>query len=237
MTPQLTLVIPVYNEAYNIKAVFDEIRDKIRGLSISVLVVYDFDGDNTVPVVERIMGDYPFETVLVRNKFGQGAVNAIKTGFACAVSDAVLVVMADLSDDLSAANRMYEMIGAGCGVVCGSRYMKGGRQIGGSWLKKTISRAAGLSLHCLTGIPTHDVTNSFKMYNRGLLERLPLESDGGFEIGMEVTVKAFVLGSRICEVPTVWRDREGGVSRFRLFRWIPKYLKWYLYAMKKRFIC
>ncbi|MDA8433521.1 MAG: glycosyltransferase [Nitrospiraceae bacterium] len=236
MTPQLTLVIPVYNEADNIRGVFDAIRDRIGGLSLRVLVVYDFDGDTTVPVVERIMGEYPFEAVLVKNTFGRGAVNAIKTGFASAVSEAVLVVMADLSDDLSAANRMYEMIRGGCDVVCGSRYMKGGGQVGGPVVKKTISRIAGLSLRFLTGIPTHDVTNSFKMYRRQLLERLQLESDGGFEIGMEITVKAFVSGSRVCEVPTVWRDREGGVSRFRLFRWMPKYLKWYFYALRRRFI-
>ena len=73
--------------------------------------------------------------------------------------------MADLSDDLNDINAMYQLIEKrDFDVVCGSRYMRGGRQIGGPPLKSLISRTAGLSLHFLTGIPTHDATNNFKMY-------------------------------------------------------------------------
>ena len=228
----LSIVCPVYNEADNIQRLFDCLRENIAILS-EVLVVYDRDDDTTIPVVQRIATSYPFEVRLTKNRYGRGALNAIKTGFGEARYEAVLVVMADLSDDLSVANKMYELITEkGFDIVCGARYMPGGRQVGGPFLKRNFSRFAGLSLHHFAGVPTHDVTNSFKMYRRDFLRSVEIESDGGFEIGMELVVKAFVSGNRITEVPSTWTDRVTGKSRFRMWKWIPKYLKWYFYAFR-----
>jgi len=229
----LSIVCPVYNEESNIQRLFAELQSKIS-VPIEVLVVYDFDEDATLPVLRQIAPLYRFTTRLVKNRLGPGVLNAIKTGFMEARSEAVLVVMADLSDNLSAVDQMYQLIVKdGFDIVCGSRYMPGGRQIGGPFLKKSLSRCAGISLRCLTGLPTHDVTNSFKMYRRSFLNSVDMESSGGFEIGMELVVKAFVQGGKITEVPTTWSDRTTGKSRFRLWKWLPKYLKWYLYAFKK----
>jgi hypothetical protein len=106
--------------------------------------------------------------------------------------------------------------------------MRGGRQLGGPLLKRTMSRVAGLSLHWVGGVPTHDPTNSFRMYSRRLLDAVELESEGGFEVGIELTVKAHLLGLRVDEVPTTWRDRTAGESRFKVRQWTPHYLRWYL---------
>lgn len=112
--------------------------------------------------------------------------------------------------------------------------MRGGKQYGGPLLKKTLSRMAGLSLHWFAGLPTHDVTNSYKLYRREILDAITLESFGGFEIGIEIVVKAYARGMKIAEVPCSWWDRSQGESRFRLRKWIPLYLKWYMYALKTR---
>jgi hypothetical protein len=140
--------------------------------------------------------------------------------------------MGDLSDDLSVVDVMVEKYRQGFKVVCGSRYMKGGRQIGGPFLKRTLSRCAGLSLYYLFRVPTHDITNNFKLYDKALLDKLVIESQGGFEIAMEIVVKAFKNGYPICEVPTTWHDRTAGESRFRLWKWLPYYLKWYFFAIR-----
>ena len=142
--------------------------------------------------------------------------------------------MADLSDDLAAVSPMLARMREGCDVVCGSRYMRGGRQKGGPLLKRILSRLAGVSLHFLAGVPTHDVTNSFKMYRKQLLDRLTIESSGGFEVGMEIVVKTFAARGKIAEVPTTWTDRSAGTSRFRLWKWLPKYLHWYWFALRSR---
>lgn len=230
----LSVVCPVYNEAANVERLFDRLRTDLS-INIEVLVVYDRDEDTTVPIVRRLASLYPYEIRLVKNRFGYGALNAIRTGFHESRYEAVLVVMADLSDDLTVADQMYRLVvDTGCDVVCGSRYMQGGKQIGGPRLKGLFSRLAGLSLYHFAGVPTHDVTNSFKMYRRDFLQSVEIESDGGFEIGMELLVKAFVNEGKIAEVPSTWTDRVAGRSRFRMWKWLPKYLRWYFYAFKKR---
>jgi glycosyltransferase involved in cell wall biosynthesis len=231
--PRLSVVIPVYNEAENIRGVFDALHEHVA-TPLEVLVVYDFDADTTVPVVRRIADRYPFRVHLAKNRLGRGVLKAIRSGFVDARCPAVLVVMGDLSDDLRIVDRMYALLmQQGYDIVCGSRYMAGGRQIGGPRLKGLLSWAAGLSLHYLTGLPTRDVTNSFKMYRKALLDTIEVESTGGFEIAMELTVKAFVRGGRIAEIPSIWTDRTAGESRFQLWHWLPKYLRWYLYAFRR----
>jgi glycosyltransferase involved in cell wall biosynthesis len=172
----------------------------------------------------------------VKNGRGRGALNAIRSGFDQASGEGVIVVMADLADDLRGLLPMIDAFRAGADVVCGSRYMAGGGQHGGPRLKSLLSRAAGVSLHLLTGIPTHDVTNSFKLYRRSFLADVQIESTGGFEIGMELTVKAYASGRRVVEVPSVWTDRSSGESRFDMRRWLPRYLGWYVYALRKRWL-
>ena len=140
--------------------------------------------------------------------------------------------MADMSDDYDKVDQMVELMGNGYDIVCGSRYMKGGRQIGGGILKTFLSRLAGVSLWYLANLHTHDATNSFKMYSKELISRLTLESTAGFEIGIEIVVKARALGCKITEVPCLWQDRTAGESRFRIFKWAPHYLRWYFYGIK-----
>ena len=230
--PELSVVCPVYDEGANIASLIERLTREIS-IPMELIVVYDREDDDTLPVLSRLRP--PFALRVVRNRFGRGALNAIKTGFAEASGKATLVVMADLSDDLRIVARMFALIDEGYDVVCGSRYMPGGRQVGGPLLKGFLSRAAGVSLHWLAGVPTRDVTNSFKMYRTPFLRSLTFESSGGFEIGMEAVVKAYVSGARIAEVPSTWTDRVAGRSRFRLWRWLPKYLRWYLYAFRGRF--
>ena len=112
--------------------------------------------------------------------------------------------------------------------------MKGGRQIGGPRLKGLISRVAGVSLYWLAGLPTHDATNAFRAYRRDVLTSTPIESPAGFAYTLEITAKAFASGRRITEVPSTWRDRSAGQSRFKLLQWLPYYLRWYFYTLTRR---
>jgi glycosyltransferase involved in cell wall biosynthesis len=197
------------------------------------LIVYDFDEDDTVPVVREIAHRYP-GVELVRNTLGRGVINAIRAGVDAARSDVVIISMADLSDDLKVVDDMVRLIrDGGCDIVCASRYMRGGRQIGGPILKRTLSRLGGVSLYWLGGLPTHDATNAFRAYRLSVLREIPIESSGGFEYTLEVTAKAHVAGHRIAEVPSTWRDRTTGQSRFRLRKWLPHYVKWYVYAVTR----
>ncbi len=231
----LDLVIPVYNEDRNILRTFDEIEKKVKS-PLRAFVVYDSDSDTTLPVVRENASKYGFEIKSVKNLFGRGALNAIKTGLQIAEGECVLVCMADLSDDLSAVDPMVRKMKKGhYAVVCGSRYVKGGEHNGGPFLKSLMSKWAGLSLHYLSGIPTHDATNSFKLYSKEILSAVTIESTGGFELGLEIVTKAYCSGYRISEVPSKWYDRDEGESRFKLWSWLPHYLHWYFYCIFKSF--
>jgi dolichol-phosphate mannosyltransferase len=232
--PTLSVVVPVYNEGENVVPTLKGVVEQTRTRPLEVLVVHDFDEDTTVPVVKRLQKEIP-ELRLHRNTIGRGVLNAIKSGLAAARAPYVLVTMGDGSDDPGDIDAMYLLAQGGADVVAGSRYMRGGRQLGGPLLKRTLSRGAGLSLHWLAGIPVHDATSNYRMYSKRLLDHVTIESDGGFELGIELTVKAYLLGMRVAEVPTTWRDRTAGQSRFQLWRWLPRYLRWYGRGMAGRF--
>ncbi len=158
----------------------------------------------------------------------------MKAGIAAARAPYVLVTMADGSDEYSNVDRMVALARDGADVVAASRYMRGGRQVGGPPLKRLLSRTAGLSLHWCAGVAIHDATNNFKLYSRRFLDETPIESEAGFELAIELSVKATLQGRRLAEVPTTWRDRTGGKSRFRLRKWLPHYLRWYGLAFRGR---
>lgn len=225
----LSLVVPVYNEADNMPALFEAVQKDI-GTDAEILICYDFDEDNTLPAVRERMSKFP-NLRLVKNQYGRGPLGAIKSGFSAATKPAVIVIMADLSDDLSCVPQMLQLFQQGCRVVAGSRYMKGGKQVGGPLLKKMLSRLAGVSLHYLVRLGTRDATNSFRLYSKEYLQSVEIESDGGFELGLELTVKAHLRGLKVGEVPATWTDRVAGKSRFQLKKWLPKYMRWYWHAV------
>lgn len=230
--PELSIVLPVYNEGEAVTPVLRALAAGVR-TPHELVVVYDFDADTTVPVVARLATEIPGLRGL-RNDLGRGVLNAMKAGIAATAAPYVLISMADGSDEPAIVDRMVELARGGADVVAASRYMRGGHQIGGPPLKRLMSRTAGLTLHRFAGVPTHDPTNNFKLYSRRFLEATPIESTAGFELALELTVKASLAGRRVAEVPTTWRDRTAGQSNFRLRRWLPHYLHWYRVAFAGR---
>ena len=231
-SPELSIVLPVYNEGEAVEPV-------LRGLSAGVatphelVVVYDFDEDTTVPVVARLAAEIPGLRGL-RNNIGRGVLNAMKSGIAGTTAPYVLISMADGSDEPQVVDPMVGLARGGADVVSASRYMRGGGQVGGPLLKRLMSRAAGLTLHWFAGVPTHDPTNNFKLYSRRFLDSVTIESTAGFELALELTVKATLMGRSVAEVPTTWSDRTAGQSNFKLRKWLPHYLHWYRVAFMGR---
>lgn len=230
--PELSVVLPVYNEGDAVEPVLRAMSGAVR-TPHELVVVYDFDGDTTVPVIERLAAEIPGLRGL-RNDLGRGVLNAMKAGIAATSAPYVLISMADGSDEPHLVDAMVALARDGADIVAPSRYMRGGRQIGGPLLKRLMSRAAGLSLHWVGGVATHDPTNNFKLYSRRFLAATPIESEAGFELALELTVKATIAGRRVAELPTTWRDRTAGQSNFKLRKWLPHYLRWYWLALRSR---
>lgn len=202
-------------------------------LPAEVLVVVDTPEDTTLPVL-RAYAEHEPRLQPLHNTYGRGPAPAIRFGVDHAQAPVVVVTMADGSDDPMQIDALTRLVERGVVVACASRYMRGGQQVGGPWLKGRMSRLAGVSLRLLAGVGTHDATNSFKAYARDFLQSAGIESDAGFEMGIEMVAKARRLRLPVAELPTIWLDREAGASNFKVAAWIPRYLRWYLYALGVR---
>lgn len=223
------MVVPAYNEGEQIVSCLQRLLAAIT-LPCEVLVVYDRPTDTTALPAQRCAAADPRVRPTL-NQIRPGPAAAILTGIRQARAPVVVVTMADGSDQPQQIDELARLVEEGAVVAAASRYMRGGRQLGGPMLKGMISRAAGISLHWLGRVGTHDATNSFKAYSRQFLEEAEVESDAGFEMGIEMVAKAKRRGRRVAEIPTTWSDRTTGQSNFKVGQWIPRYLHWYLVAL------
>lgn len=230
--PRVSIVIPVYNEGEAVVACLDRILGGVH-LECEVLVVYDDPADPTVPYLEKYADGEP-RVVPCLNTYGRGPARAIRFGIDNARSPIAVVTMADGSDDAEQIDMLCKLVERGVVVAAASRYTAGGQQVHGPLVKSLLSRLAGVSLYWLARIGTRDATNSFKAYSTDFVRKVGIESDTGFEIGLELVAKARRLRLPIAEVPTIWLERAHGASSFKVAKWIPRYLHWYFFAFGPR---
>jgi dolichol-phosphate mannosyltransferase len=228
VTPRVSVVIPAYNEGEAIVPCLDRIFAGVT-LPCEVLVVYDDPADTTVAYLEKYARDEP-RLLPVLNGLGPGPARAIRWGIKHARAPVAIVTMADGSDDAEQIDELSKLVERGVVVAAASRYTSGGQQIGGPVLKSALSRIAGLSLYWLARVGTRDATNSFKAYSTDFVRDVGIESDTGFEIGIELVAKARRRRLPVAELPTIWLERGHGQSNFKVMRWLPRYLRWYCFA-------
>lgn len=228
----ISIIVPVYNEGPNIIKSIEGLEASIK-IEHEILIIYDFDKDDTLPVVRKLKKRFR-KIRLLKNTLGVGLINACKTGLKNAKGSFIVVIPGDLADDPKTINKMYCLAKKGYDIICASRYCKGGKQFGGGLVKSFLSKFAGISTPILLGIPTSDLTNGFKMYNREVFEKIDIESQGGWEFATEIVIKAHFLGFKVTETPSPWYERTSGESKFRLMKWLPKYIYWYNWGIYQR---
>ena len=225
----LAIIIPVLNEEGNIEKAIKLIETHIHSKH-TVFVIYDFPADRTIPVVEKLKKENQ-NIALIRNRYGRGVANAVKTGFLYVKSGVAVVMAPDLADDPKTILKMMRKIQGGADIVCATRYARGGRRLEQSSFKAFLSKCAGISTPLVLGIQTTDLTNGFKMYKKTVMDAISIESKDGWDFAMEIIIKAFDKGFIITEVPTISKKRIHGKSKFKLFYWLPNYIHWYIYAL------
>ena len=228
MTPSVSVVIPAYQEGEGVVPVLRRLGEAVS-LPCEIVIVVDTPDDSTVPFVEQLaLSDSRVRVAI--NTYGRGPANAIRFGIHAAQAPVVVVTMADGCDDPFQIDQLTRLVDRGVVVAAASRYARSGQQVGGPWIKGFISRMAGLSLYHVARVGTRDATNSFKAYSKSFIDKVGIESDQGFEIGIELVAKARRYRMPVAEIPTIWLDRAFGTSNFKLVAWLPRYLKWYFYA-------
>lgn len=231
---KLDIVIPVYNEGENIAAVLNSLEKNVT-VPFRVLICYDQDTDNTLPVVRNIAKDLSFEVKLIKN-CGSGAHKAVITGFNTSDAPAVLVFPADDTQNAKIIDRMFDKFKHGYDIVAASRFTKGGCMKGCPWLKSFLVRSASFTLNWFASIPIKDASNGFRLFSRSLIDTVMIESSHGFSYSLELLVKCRRLRWKITEIPSVWYERDKGQSHFHLFKWLPDYLHWYFYGFMTKYL-
>ena len=231
-TVRASIVVPALNEGNQISIFLERLEEAVE-LPVEVIIVVDTPTDTTL----RAISEYKPHKHSIRgvvSELPKGPANAIRYGISASASEIVVITMADGSDDPRAIDDLIRLVERGCAVASASRYMAGGQQIGGPRYKKFLAKNASRALWLVLGVGTHDSTNSFKAYSKKFIDEVGIESDKGFEVGIELVVKAHRYGRMIAEVPTIWIDRMVGESNFQLRRWLPRYLRWFLYAFRPK---
>jgi dolichol-phosphate mannosyltransferase len=228
---KLSIVIPARNEAGNIGATIDGLRARLgrEGIDYELLVVDDGSTDSTCSEIET-RAAIDRRVRLERNFGAHGFGRAIRYGLERITGDAVVIVMADASDDPEDVVRYYYVLRDEAECAFGSRFVRGGQVIDYPRFKLTINRLANFFVRSLFRLPYNDVTNAFKGYRAEVIRGCQPLISPHFNLTVELPLKAIVRGYTYKAVPISWRNRKTGRSSLHLEEQGSRYLFIVLYV-------
>ncbi len=214
---KVSLVIPAHNEKENLRALFSLlIENRMNNVNLELVLVDDCSSDGTSELIDSLSKRFRFVRGVHRDlkpSFGL----AMQSGFEVASGDVIIPLMGDLSDDPHDLPKLIQKFSEGYDVVFGSRFIKGGNTKNYPPIKLIFNRLFNLFIKLIFNTQFKDVTNAFKAYRKEVLKDISIESSG-FEICVELPIKAHLMGCRIIEVPVSWSGRTWGMSKFNYWR-------------------
>ena len=221
----LSVVIPARDEEGCICSTVEHLTVELRlqGVPHEVVVVDDGSTDRTWELLLELKERLP-QLRPVQNSGPNGFGRAIICGLDNIAGDAVVIMMADESDDCRDVVRYWQEMNNGFDCVFGSRFIKGGGVIDYPWLKLFLNRLANLFLRLLFRIKLNDTTNAFKAYRREVIEGCRPLISPHFNITVELPLKAIVRGFSWTTIPITWRNRRTGVAKLKIKEMGSRYL-------------
>ncbi len=221
----LSVVIPARDEqdcvASTVKHLDLELT--LQGIPHEIVVVDDHSADATWSVVSALVPEIP-ALKPVQNTGDAGFGRAIVAGLNASTGDAIVVMMADESDDCRDVVRYWQKLNDGYECVFGSRFMRGGGVIDYPIVKLGLNRAANLFLRLLFGIQLNDTTNAFKAYRRTVIDGCRPLIAPHFNLTVELPLKAIVRGYSWAVIPITWRNRRTGIAKLKIKEMGSRYL-------------
>jgi len=232
----LSVVIPAKDEEGSLEATVEHLHTELRLHSVphQIVVVDDGSTDGTWALLQEVGKRIP-NLKPVQNTGQHGFGRAVTFGFDQCDGDAVIVMMADASDDPRDAVTYWQTLNKGWNAVFGSRFMPGGGVIDYPWLKLTVNRMANFFLRLLFGMKLNDTTNAFKAYRREVIEGCRPFLSPHFNLTIEIPLKTIIRGYSWTVVPITWRNRRTGVSKLKLQEMGSRYLFIALYCWLEKY--
>ncbi|MBI4890752.1 MAG: glycosyltransferase family 2 protein [Acidobacteria bacterium] len=233
----LSIVIPARNEEGCIRATIEhlDLELSLHDIEHELVVVDDGSTDRTWAILQELSERLP-ALKPIQNSGEHGFGRAITYGLAHITGDAVVIMMADESDDCRDAVAYWTILNQGWDAVFGSRFIQGGGVIDYPWHKLIVNRMANFFLKTLFAIPLNDTTNAFKAYRRTAIEGCRPYLSPHFNLTVELPLKTIVRGYRWTVMPITWRNRRFGVSKLKLKEMGSRYLFIALYCwLEKHF--
>lgn len=233
----LSIVIPARDEEGCICQMVEQLHLELRRNDIAheIVVVDDGSSDRTWELLQGLQ-EQIHELKPVQNKGQHGFGRAIICGLDNFSGDAVVIMMADESDDSRDVVRYWQKLNEGFDSVFGSRFIRGGIVIDYPWFKLMINRLANLFIRILFGIKLNDTTNAFKAYRREVIEGCRPLIAQHFNLTVEIPLKAIVRGFSWTVVPITWRNRRTGIAKLKIKEMGSRYLFICLYIWLEKFL-
>lgn len=232
----LSIVVPARDEEGCISSTIEHLHVELRlhGVPHEIVVVDDGSTDSTwqklLQLCERVPTLHP-----VQNKGQHGFGRAIICGFDHIQGDAVVVMMADESDDCRDVVRYWSLLNEGWDAVFGSRFIKGGGVIDYPWLKMRVNRMANLFIRVMFRIRLNDTTNAFKAYRLSVIQGCRPFLSPHFNLTVELPLKTIVRGYSWTVIPITWRNRRTGTPKLKIKEMGSRYLFICLYVWLEKY--
>jgi dolichol-phosphate mannosyltransferase len=232
----LSIVIPARDEEGCICSTVEHLHVELRLHDVphEIIVVDDGSTDTTWPrllkTCERVPALRP-----IQNQGPHGFGRAIICGFDHMNGDAVVVMMADESDDCRDVVRYWKLLNEGWDAVFGSRFVKGGGVIDYPAMKLAVNRLANFFVRIMFGISLNDTTNAFKAYRRNVIEGCRPFLSPHFNLTVELPLKTIVRDYTWTVIPITWRNRRTGEAKLKMKEMGSRYMFICLYVWLEKY--
>ncbi len=232
----LSIVIPARDEEGCIASTVEHLHVELRlhGVPHEIIVVDDGSTDGTWDRLQDARMRVPTLRP-IENAGAHGFGRAIVYGLDRVNGDAVVIMMADESDDARDVVRYWRLLNEGWDAVFGSRFIRGGGVIDYPWVKMRVNRLANLFIRVLFRIRLNDTTNAFKAYRRSVIEGCRPLLSPHFNLTVELPLKTIVRGYSWTVIPITWRNRRTGTAKLKMKEMGSRYLFICLYVWLEKY--